>query len=153
MPTLEELIDQQINLGHKDPHEIPALLERALGDDLFEVVKPYISDFIAEMGRHRLGQLRRQSVAKISAKTIADPEIMLQSMWVPEEEGPNITYKRIADMTAADFEARAAYLEHMARGIARSAEWCRDCAKAIKKAKVATAGELGTLPPLPETVE
>lgn len=148
--TLEELIDQQINLGHKDPHELPALLERALGDDLFEVVKPYIADFIAEMGRHRLGQLRRQSVAKINSRTLADPEIMLQSMWVPDPEGPNITYKRIADMTAADFEARATYLEHMADGIARSAQWCRDCADAIKNANVATAGDLGYLPPLPE---
>lgn len=148
--TLEELIDQQINLGHKDPHELPVLLERALGDDLFEVVKPYISDFIAEMGRQRIGQLRRKSVARINAKTLADPEIMLQSMWVPEPSGPNITYKRIADMTAEDFEARAVYLEHMSRGIAKSAGWCRACAEAIRKAGVKTAGKLKSLPELPD---
>jgi hypothetical protein len=148
--TLEELIDQQINLGHKDPHEFPDLIANALGDELLEIVKPYLADFIAEMGRHRLGQLRRASVAKITPKSLADPEVMLQSMWVPEPHGPNITYKRIADMTAADFEARATYLEHMATGITRSAEWCRDCAKAIKRAKVQTAGQLGYLPPLPE---
>lgn len=148
--TLEDLIDQQINLGYKDPHQIPDLLERQLGDDLFNVVKPYIADFIAEMSRHRIGNLRRKSVARITKSGLQDPEILLRSMWVPDPEHKSIVYKRIADLTPDDFDARAAYLDHMADGITRSAEWCRDCANAIRSANVETAGQLDHLPPLPE---
>lgn len=150
MPTLEDLIDQQITLGHKDPHEFAELIERAMGDELLELVKPYLADFITEMGRQRLNAIRRASVARITKTGLQDPKIMLQSMWVPDLEHRSIIYKRIADMTAKDFDDRAIYLEHMANGIARSAQWCRDCADAIRNANVATAGELDHLPPLPE---
>lgn len=148
--NLEELIDQQITLGHKDPHEFPALLEKALGEDLLEIVRPYMADFIAEMGRQRLNAIRRASVARITPTGLQDPKIMLQSMWVPDPQHESIIYKRIADMTAGDFDARADYLESMARGIKRSAEWCRDCANAIRRAKVKTAGQLHHLPHLPQ---
>lgn len=147
--TLEELIDQQINLGHKDPHEFYELIHRALGEELIDVVTPYISDFIAELGRQRLNAKRRATLARISAKTLASPDILLRSMWVPTGDG-TITYKRIADMTAEDFDERANYLERMAIGIRRSAQWCRECAHAIRSNKVKTAGTLGSLPPLPD---
>lgn len=100
------------------------------------------------MARQRLNAKRRSAIARITDKTISHPEIMLRSMWVPSNDG-SITYKRIADMTAQDFEERAAYLEHMAHGIRRSAQWCRDCAHAIRSANVKTAGKLTALPPLP----
>lgn len=147
MPTLEELIDQQITLGHHDPHELYALLERQLGDELINIVKPYIADFISEMGRQRINTKRRSEVAKITPANSSSREIMLQSLWVPSD-GSGITYKRISDMTADDFDARANYLERMAAGIANHAQWCRDCANQMRAENVKTAGKLKHLPEL-----
>lgn len=144
--TLEEAIQQQINLGTKDPHTVYDALERHLGDELYEIAKPYLADFIAEMARQKLNAERRSAVAKISPKTLANPEVTLKALWVPSKG--TIIYKRIADMTADDFEARANYLDRMASGIHRHALWCRDCAKAIHASGVKTAGELGVLPSL-----
>lgn len=146
--TLEEIIDQQINLGHKDPHEFYDLVARALGDELIEIVTPYLADFISEMGRQRLNAKRRASIAKITAVTVGDPETLLLSMWVPSKDG-TITYKPVGEMTVSDFESRADYLEHMADGIHRSAQWCRDCADKMRHEKVKTAKRLSSLPPLP----
>lgn len=145
--TLEELIDRQINLGHHDPHELYPLLERELGDDLIEIVRPYIADFIAEMSRQRINTRRRASVAKITPANSRSRDIMLQSLWVPDA-GTGITYKRIADMTPDDFDARADYLDRMAAGIANHARWCRDCAQQMRIEKVKTAGKLKHLPEL-----
>lgn len=161
MQTLEELIDQQINLGHHDPHEIYPLLENLLGDDLLDIVKPYIADFISEMGRQRINNKRRAEVIKISPANSKSREIMLQSLWVPakavstptqkkspEDAATGITYKRIADMTADDFDARAEYLERMAAGIANHAQWCRDCANQMRTEGAKTANKLKHLPEL-----
>lgn len=146
--TLEELIDQQINLGHKDPHQFPDLLRKSLGDELIAIVTPYLDDFIAELGRQRINAIRRKSIAKITRDDLGDPEIMLRSMWVPTGDG-TITYKPIGEMTADDFDARANYLEHMATGIRISAQWCRDVAHLMRTKGVKTAKRLTTLPPLP----
>lgn len=146
--NLEELIDQQIQLGHKDPHEFPELLRRALGDELINIVTPYLDDFITEMGRHRINSIRRQSIAKITGGHLNDPEIMLRSMWVPTGDG-KITYTPIGSMTADDFDSRAVYLEHMAHGIQISAQWCRNVAQQMRDEGVKTAKKLSALPPLP----
>ncbi len=148
MLNLEEAIQQQIELGRKDPHEFYDALSDQLGAELESIVKPYIADFVSEMARQRLNQARRSAVAKISDKTISDGEVMLKSLWVPAKG--EIIYKRIADMTANDFDARADYLERMVSGIQRHADWCRTCAFQIRDAKVKTAGKLKALPPLPE---
>lgn len=149
MTTLEELIDQQINLGYKDPHDFPELLKRALGDELITIVAPYIDDFIAEVGRHRLNSLRRKDVARITRGGLGDPQIMLRSMWVPSGDG-TIVYKPIGEMTADDFDSRAVYLEHMANGIRASAQWCRDVADMMRAKNARTAKDLKSLPALRE---
>lgn len=149
--TLEEAIQQQLNLGTKDPHTVYDALERHLGDELYEIAKPYLADFIAEMARQRINSERRASIAKIKPNTLADPEIKLKSLWVPSDG--TIIYKRIADMTADDFEARAEYLERMASGIQKHAQWCRDCADAIRHSKVKTAGKLDRLPSLRDDLD
>ncbi len=148
MTDLKELIQQTIALGHKDPHEFYDLIERQLGDELITIAKPYLADFVNEMARHELGAARRSAVAKITPTSVQDGEVMLKSLWVPAKG--EIIYKRIADMTANDFDARADYLEHMTRGIQRHADWCRSCAFQIRDANVKTAGKLKALPPLPE---
>lgn len=148
--TLELLIDQQINLGHKNPHEFFDRIQGQLGDGLFEVAKPHLADFIAEMGRQRLNAQRRSAIAKITTGDLDDPEIQLKSLWIPSDGDGGIIYKRIADMTADDFDARANYLERMIIGISRSAAWCRSVATELRRNRLATAGELKTLPALPD---
>lgn len=149
MNALDKLIESKINLGHKNPHDFYDLLVQELGDDLVDVVKPYLADFITEMARHRIGALRRASVAKITARALeSQEEVMLRALWVPANG--TIVYKRIADMTADEFDARAAYLERMIQGIAMHARWCRDVATAIREQGVGTAGGLKELPPLVE---
>lgn len=146
--TLEELIDQQIELGHKDPHTFYEHIERQLGNELLAIVQPYIADFVSEMSRQRLNARRRSAVVKITPRNAQSREILLHSLWVPDD-GAGITYKRIADMTAEDFDARADYLERLASGILNHAQWCRDCADLIRSENVKTAGKLkSSLPEL-----
>jgi hypothetical protein len=148
--TLERLIDQQIELGHHNPHDYPQLLAKALGDNLNEIIKPYIDDFIAEMSRQRINNRRRAQIAKITPTTINQPEIMIQSLWIPTGQGNTITYKPLGTMTADDFDARADYLERMSLGIHRHAQWCRTVANNMRDQNVTTANQLGNLPALPE---
>jgi hypothetical protein len=147
--TLERLIDQQITLGLKNPHDCFPALERQLGTELLDYARPYLADFISGMARQKLNTLRRNEIAKITPQTVADPEVKLRSLWVPDD-GQGITYKRIADMTADDFDARAGYLERMLVGLSRHIGWCRNVAAELRRQNLATAGQLGQLPELPE---
>jgi len=150
--TLERLVEQQINLGLKNPHDCFAALERQLGPaDLVEAARPYLADFISDMARQKINAQRRSSIAKITPKSVADPEVKLRSLWIPSpvrEQG--ILYKRIADMTAEDFDARAGYLERMMLGLSRHIGWCRSVAAELRRRDLVTAGELDELPALPE---
>src|SRR5262245_52429653 len=150
--TLERLIDQQINFGLKNSHECFAALERRLGPELLDYARPYLADLISNMARQKLNALRRNEIAKITPETIADPTIRHRAVWVPSGTD-GTTYKRIADMTADDFEARAAYLERMLVGLSRHIGWCHSVAAQIRQQNVETAGELTQLPPLPEIAE
>lgn len=149
--TLERLVDQQIILGLKNPHDFFTVIATAIGDEqIAALARPYLADFVAEMARQKLNAARRASVARITTDALADPEVKLRSLWVPSAQGGGITYKRIADMSADDFDARAAYLERMMFGIARHAAWCRAVAEELRRHNCATANELAVLPPLPE---
>lgn len=148
--TLERAIERELNLGQKDPHQVYERLEDSLGpEELLRLAMPYIPDLVSEMARHKLGQKRRQAIAKISDKSLTDPEIMLKSLWIPTKDG-KILYKRIADMDDRDFDARAAYLERLVLGISRHAMWCREVAAMMRKHKAVVARDLLRLPELPE---
>lgn len=149
---LVQHIEQELNLGQRDPHKIWKRLERKLGKEkLQELALPYLPDFISDMARQRLNQQRRTAIAKITTKALENQaEVMLKSLWVPSEEG--IVYKRIADMSADDFRDRASYLDRMVVGIAVHAAWCREVADAMDKQGVAQAKDLAVLPSLPELV-
>lgn len=147
--TLERYIDQQIELGQKDPHEIATQLKIHLGDELVKITEPYIEAFISELARQKINAVRRASVAKITTNALADSEVLLKSLWVPSDHG-EITYKAIGEMTAEDFDSRAAYLDRMALGIRTHAQWCRDCATKMRTENVKHARKLSSLPPLPE---
>lgn len=149
--SLERAIEQQISLGHTDPHEFPDLLKRALGEELVPAAMPYLDDWISEMARHRLGALRRAAVAKITPENLGDPKTLQRSMWVPSGDG-KLTYKVIGQMTPEDFDARAEFLERLVHGVRVHAQWCRECAERMRSEGVRVAKKLSALPPLPELV-
>ena len=146
--TLEEVIDRYITLGEKDPRLVAEKVFGELGDDLVEVARPHLAEFVAELARHRLAGQRRAELARITSRSVASREIMLKSIWIPSKG--SIVYKRIADVTADEFDARAAYLDRMVSSIAAHAQWCRDCASSIRAKGFKKAGQLESLPPLPE---
>lgn len=149
---LEAAIEQQINLGLKNPHEVYQALCKQFGPEMVDaLVQPHHADFVAYMARQRLNVLRRADIARITPSALTDKAILLRSLWVPSEDG--IVYKRIADMTAEDFEKRAEYLERMVGAISRHATWCRDVAATIRERGVMVAGELDKLPALPESAK
>lgn len=152
MQTLEELIDQQINLGNKDPHEFPEILRRSLGTEIVEIASPYIDDFIAEMARHRLSARRRASIAKITSRSLQSGDVLIRSLWVPTHDG-NIVYKAIGEMQPEEFEARADFMDRLVLGIKAHAQWCRDVAEQMRHENVTRAKELSGLPPLTEIAE
>lgn len=146
---LSRFIDRELNLGQRDPHLIYERLKTQLGEEkLRDLALPYLPDLVTDMARQRMNQIRRTAIAKISKKTLQDPEVILKSLWVPSER-EGIVYKRIGDMTAEDFRARAAYLDRMVVGIAVHAAWCREVADQIEIQGVTFAKELGGLPELP----
>lgn len=146
--TLNDVVDRYIHLGEKDPRRVRERVMDELGDRLLDVVTPHLEDFIDELARQRLNSERRREVARITPQTVSNREIMLKSIWIPLNG--TILYKRIADVTAAEFEARAAYLDRMIVGISNHAQWCRDVADAIRAIKGKTASDLSALPPLPQ---
>lgn len=146
--SLEDVIDTQIELGHGDPHSVYQAVVRMLGDELEELVRPHIEEFVCEMARQRLNSRRRSSIAKINRNTVKTEEVKLRYLWVPGDG--EVSYKRIADMTAADFIRRADYIENMASGLMRHAKWCRDVAALMAQENVRKAGKLTTLPAVEE---
>jgi hypothetical protein len=151
--TLDEAIEQAITLGQKDPIEIVKRLRESFGDEWFaEQVSGYADDFVAEMCRQRLNAQRRGAIAVLSSRAIRDKassEVMIQSVWIPSQDGYPL-YKRVADVTAAEWRSRADYLDRLAIGVLKQSRWARDVADLIDGEGVTTTGDLRVaLPQLP----
>jgi len=145
--NLEEAILQLIELGEKDPLVIARkIVERNDADWLAEQMLPYCEQFLSELSRQRLGSQRRSSqLALRPGDDLADAELKLRSVWVPEQG-----WKRAADMTADDLDVRAAYLERLAGSIAIQASWFREVSGLMRAEGAKTLGRLkAALPPLP----
>lgn len=152
--NLAQAIAQQINLGQKDPAEIAKRIlsdndQDWLGSELLALAE----DVIEELARHQLGTERRKAIALLKPRDQrGQGDAMLKSVWVPSEHGFT-EYKRVADMTAPDWRARADWLDRLVLGIMKQAIWCREVARLIEDAGFEKTGELGELPPLPEDNE
>lgn len=150
--NLAQAIAQQINLGRKDPREVAERILQEqdpnwLGSELLALA----ADVIEEMARRQIGAERRQAVAVLRPRDLKQhSEVMLKSVWVPSEDQGFTTYKRVADMTAADWRSRADWLDHLTLGVLKQAMWCREVALAIEAAGVEKTGDLPELPPLPD---
>lgn len=149
-PTLEMITQQQINFGHGDPDGLTDAIMRSMGDELIEIVRPYMRDLLREYARLALGRQRRSQVAKITSKTdMTNPDIMLQYYWVPSPDG-ELTYIRVGEMTADDWHRRAKYLERQALGITTAASWCHQVGEAITAGGYKTTKDLPEIPPMPD---
>ena len=149
--TLDEAIDKAINLGQKDPIEIVKKIRKQNGDEWFiEQAALYADDFVAEMCRQRLNAQRRSAIAVLSSRSIQSREkgeVMLKSVWIPSADGFPL-YKRVADVTAAEWRSRADYLDRLAIGVLKQGRWARDVADRMDDEGAATTGDLKA--PLPE---
>ena len=146
--NLEEAIAQLIGLGEKDPLVIARKLETQYGHDwVVEQISAYAEDLVAELARQRLGALRRTAeVAIRPGDPITSSEMKLKSIWIS-----GVGYKRVADVTPEDLDARAAMYDRLMRGMGMRAEWCRETAALMRAEGARTLGKLKTaLPVLPD---
>jgi hypothetical protein len=153
---MKRAIAQEINLGRKDPREIA---ERIMAQHdaqwLQSEMLALAADVIEDLARNQLGAERRQSIKALRSrdlkgKNIAVEEVMLRSVWIPTEDLSYPLYKRLADCTAAELRSRADYLDRLAVGVLKQAMWAREVAQRIEDAGVERAGQLSSLPELPE---
>lgn len=146
--TLDEVIQQLINLGEKDPVTIAQKVEARHGTAwISDQLAAYAMDLVAEMARLRLGAERRASeIALRPGEPITQAEMKLRAVWVP-----GAGWKRANDLTADDLRAKAVFYDRLAFAARRRAEWCNEVAALMEREGAATLGRLRVeLPPLPD---
>ena len=146
--TLEEAINQMIELGEKDPLTITDKLAQRHGEEwLREQASLYAHDLAADMARHMLGSRRRGSeVALRTGDQVSSAELKLRSYWVPE-----VGYKPAHQLTADDLLARAAFYDKLESAARQRAAWCREVVDLMVAEGAKTLGKLrAALPPLPD---
>jgi hypothetical protein len=150
--NLQEAISQQITLGQKDPLEIARRIGNQFGPEWISgQLLPYAEDFISDMARRQLGARRRAAeVALRPGNDVANAEFGLVSMWIPGSDGVGF-WKRAADLTAEDLEARARRYDGLALGSMKRAKWLREVVSMMAAEGVRTLGLLqAALPSLPD---
>lgn len=104
--TLHEAIEQLVNLGEKDPHEIAKKLRERHGDRWMSQQAALLADDVAtNLARQMLGSRRRTAQLVVPAPQRGSwGELLLTAKWVP-----NVGWKRIGDLTADDCSAVASH--------------------------------------------
>lgn len=146
--TLEEAIQQQVNLGLKDPLTIARkVIERSDKHWLASELSSLAEEIIAERARQRLGAFRRSAeVALRIGDHSTRADMRLAKFWVPGEG-----WKKAADATAEDLRKRAAFYEKFASAAMRRSSWCREVAALMDAEGAPTLAKLkAELPALPE---
>ena len=149
--SLEEVIEQMVNLGEKDPLTIAKkVFERFdklwVGAELLMLAE----DLIADMARRQLGAVRRSAELAIHpGDEIADNNMRLAKMWIPGEG-----YKVVAEVTASDLHKKSNWYRNFAAGALKRAVWCEQVIDLLKNEQVEMIGQLKKgLPMLPEEDE
>lgn len=140
--TLADAIEQQINLGLKDPIEIAEAVERLHGEEWVRArVADMAMDVLAQLARGRLGSRRRArepvSAAAANGSSPAARDFLLESKFVPD-----VGWKRIADLTAHDCRAVAEHHRMLVNVNGHKARLYLDFADAIDSAGVETLGQV-----------
>jgi len=149
--TLDEAIQQAVNLGEKDPLTIARKILAAHDNNW--VATELVSlgeDILAERARKALGSVRRSAELVVRPGNMrGQTDLMLASFWVP-----GVGYKVAGDLTSSDFRARAQFYDVVERAAVRRAVWCREVADLMDAEKAKTLRKLkAELPALPEAEE
>lgn len=148
MATLDEAINQQIELGEMDPLTIARKIEKLHGEEwLAAQLAAQAESLVAEIARKRLGSVRRSAeIALRPGDEISQSDMKIAKVWVPEHG-----WKRAADLTRDDLLAKAAWYDKLVGAAAARAEWCREVAGMVAAEGVKKLGQLKQpLPQLPD---
>lgn len=149
-PSLEDAIEQLINLGESDPITITRRLANLHGGDwIARELASHWEEIIAEIARQKLGQQRRAAVLTIGARSrqgaVSKKEAVLTTLFVPR-----LGYIKLGEATAQDLLEAAAYRRRLAVGLLRWSDWLESLAAMISEQAVEKVKELkGSLPDLP----
>lgn len=146
--TLQEAIEQLVNIGETDPLEIAKKIEKQhdkhwLSSELLALSE----DIIPEMARRVIGAQRRSAeLALRPGDVITSSEMKIRTRWIPG----GIGWKKVADLTADDLGKLARWYEKLADASLRRTQWCQEVIALMKDEGVDTLGRLkAALPPLP----
>lgn len=149
--TLQEAIEQAINLGEKDPRAIAATLRKRYDDKwLASELMQIADDVISGEARKILSGERRSSQSLGKIGSLPKRDLMLQAAWLP-----GLGWIEFGKFTTANFETLALQYRKGAAALSRYAEWCEASAALMREQEVAefrqVKGQLPALPP-PEVV-
>lgn len=146
--SLEEAIQQLVNLGESDPWEIAKKIEKRNGREwVKEALSEHAEDLIADMARRQLGAIRRRAeVALRPGDTLAEAEFKIAKTWVP-----GTGWKAAGDLTSFDLLAKATWYESAAQAAAVRSAWCREVARLMEMEGAEKLSQLkAELPALPD---
>lgn len=147
-PTMEEAIEQLISLGFGDPVVIADKLDEMHGEEwAIAQLAAHRHDIFAEIARKKLGSVRRSAeLALRPGDQMASAEMKIAKTWVPGKG-----WHPVADLTAEDLAAKAAWYRSLASAATRRAVWCDEVIALMESEGVKTIGRLkAALPPLPD---
>ena len=139
--SLEEAIQQLINLGEKDPIVIARKIEeRHEADWLRDELYALRQDVISELARNRLNGLRRSAMSALR-KGKQPTELMLLGEWIPNHKGGG-GWKKLGEWTIADLRSRENYYRKMSETATKLADWCSECVDLMEAEQVKTLGKV-----------
>lgn len=149
--TLDEAIQQMINLGETDPRTIAEKLpERHDEAWLAAELLALSANVIEERARHRISAARRQSqIALRPGDQVSSAEMKARTQWIPNEG-----WIRVSDLTAAHLRALAEWYRRLAGAAMQRVGWCLEVVELMEAEGVQKLGKLkAALPALPELEE
>lgn len=145
--TLEGAIQQQIEIGERDPIIIADKIVDLYGRDwMCEQLCEQAEHLVAGIARSRIGSQRRVTQLNLKpGNPVPQAELKIRSFWVPGKG-----YVRAADLTSDNLESRAAWNDRFIATVDRHSSWCRQVAAMIRSEGAKNLGRLkAELPALP----
>lgn len=147
-PSLEEAIQQIINLGEKDPLSVARKIDERYDESwLREELFKLRADVVSHLARMRINGQRRSAMSGLRRGT-APSELMLVGEWIP-----NVGWKKLADWSEADLRSRENYYRKMSASAIRLAEWCHSCIVLMQAEGVRKLGKVKAPLPLLDEIE
>lgn len=148
--TLQEAIEQLVNLGSSDPKEIAAQVRQRYDDKWLSLELLNSADIILpDLARHVIGNRRRSSLALSKVSGFDKRDVMLQAAWLP-----GIGWMEFGKFTVEHWTALGGRYRNGAAALTRYAEWCESNAALMHTQNVAefrqVKGALPALPPIEE---